>query len=106
MPSTRDTRCITRAYRSTASSRVTRRVPGVATRATSLRARSTSIMCSAFSLASSLKSASIRSSASPSARGRVPAIGLTLTTLSALTATAVSGEAPNSTPPASGAQNW
>ena len=72
----------------------TRTLPGTATRPTSLRPRSTSMMCSARSFSSASSSAASASSSSGVApRGRVPAMGCVVTTPSS-TRTSISGEAP------------
>ena len=86
--------CITCEYRSISMSWSTRTVPGSATRPTSFRPRSTSMMCSARSFSSpSNSSASASSSSGVAPRGRVPAIGCVVTTPSS-TRTSISGEAP------------
>ena len=67
-------------YRSTLMKSTTSTVPGTQTRPRSLRARSTSIRCSARSFVSaSSSSASAASSAAVAPRGRVPAIGCVMT---------------------------
>ena len=80
-PSTLLTMCITCEYRSMPKASVTLTLPVSAMRPTSLRARSISITCSARSFGSASNSASSALSCSCVApRGRVPAIGRTVTT--------------------------
>ena len=98
-PSTVETMCITLEKRSTSISSVGRTLPGTHTRPRSLRARSTSIACSACSLGSASSSCSSRRSrTSVSPRGRVPAIGRVSTRLPS-TRTSGSGEEPASSMP-------
>ena len=69
--------------------------PGAHTRERSLRARSTSITCSARSLSDAISSASMASSSAASRpRGRVPAIGRSSHSPSAPSRTWVSGDEP------------
>ena len=82
--------------RSTRMSSFTRTVPARETRPMSLRARSTSMTCSALSFSEERSSASFAASSAPSSpRGRVPAIGC-MTTFPPSTRTNGSGDAPTS----------
>ena len=93
-PDTCEVRCITWLYRSSVMSSSTLTVPNFATRPTSLRAKSTSITCSARSLGFSRNSPARRRSCSSSRpRLRVPAIGRLMTRPSR-TCTSGSGELP------------
>jgi len=97
LPETPDTRCITWEYRSTTMSSSTRTDPNSQTRPKSLRARSTSMTCSAVSF-SSVRSSEARASSSSGVRprGRVPAMGR-LNTRPSRTRDMSSGEDPAST---------
>ncbi len=100
-PSTWLTMCMTWEYRSTTMRSGTVTEPYSATRPTSLRPRSTSIRCSASSFSSaSSSSASPRSSSGVRPRGRVPAMGRTVTMPSS-TRTRTSGELPTRETPSS-----
>jgi len=81
LPVTVELRCITWLYRSAIITGGNSMLPGTATRPTSLRPRSTSMMCSARSFGSASSSSSrALSSASVAPRRRVPARGrLTMT---------------------------
>jgi len=80
VPDTCDVMCITWLYRSRVIISSTCSVPNSTTRPTSLRARSTSMMCSALSLGCSMSSApNRRSSSSVRPRRLVPAIGREMT---------------------------
>ena len=95
-PVTFDTMCMTWLYRSTVITSLRRTDPYSATRPTSLRARSTSMTCSARSFGSASSSASSRrSSSSLAPRGRVPASGR-LVTSPFSTRTMISGLDPSS----------
>jgi len=94
VPVTVDSMCWTWLYFTTFMNSSTRTDPGSDTRRTSLRARSTNIVCSARSFPSaSISPASRRSSTGLVPRGQVPAIGFE-TIRSPFTDTSVSGLAP------------
>ena len=93
-PFTSETRCITFEYLSVFIKLVTSTLPNSETLPTSLRPRSTSIVCSAHSFGSEISDfSSARSSSSVFPRGTVPAIGLVFT-MPSVTFTSISGEAP------------
>ena len=94
VPVTVDSMCWTWLYLSTFMNSSTRTEPASETRRTSLRAKSTSMVCSARSFASaSISPASRRSSTGLVPRWQVPAIGFE-TIRSPRTDTSVSGLAP------------
>ena len=94
LPVTVDTMCRTWLNRSICMNSTTSTLPGSQTRPRSLRARSTSMRCSARSLGSaSSSSARAASTATSPDRGRVPAMGWAMTVPSS-TVTSASGEEP------------